>query len=93
MNNDIEFDRFGCEEILHDVLMTQKYMSQFYCDAASESSDLKVQNAFMSIQEDEQLAGQELFAEIQKRGWYQAEKAGKKDIEKVKTAFSPENNG
>ena len=93
MNNDMDFNGFGCEEILTDALITQKYISQFYCSAALECSDVKIKNTFMSIQEDEQLAEQELFAEMQKHGWYQVKKASENDIKNAKTAILPENNG
>lgn len=88
MENEKNSLRFDEKSILFDMLLTQKYMSGAYCNAALESSDVQLKNTFLSIQEDEQLAENELFAEIQKRSIYSVKDAPKNDVKTLKDKFS-----
>ena len=76
------------KEIILDMLITQKYMSKAYCSSALESIDKQLKNCFIAIQEDEQLAENELFDEMQKRNLYSSKNASKNDIKSVKDNFS-----
>lgn len=64
-------------DMLLDLLMTEKYMSQLYNTALMESTNSDVLDAFEEMQHDEHENARLLYDSMHDRGWYNA-----KQIEK-----------
>lgn len=78
---------FSDQEMMNDVLSTQKFIANGYNTNAGEASAPTVKNAMMSILEEEHDMQHEIFVEMQGRGWYQTESAPQSKIEQTKQAF------
>lgn len=57
-------------DILLDVLMTEKYLSQVYDTAVMESSTDDVFDIFQSMQHDEHQNARVVFNFMKEQGWY-----------------------
>jgi len=60
---------------LTDSLILQKYKSNAYNVAATESANSQLMDVFMGILRDEHQIGHEIFLEMNNRGWYQPKAA------------------
>lgn len=60
---------------LTDSLVLQKYKSNTYNVAATESANRQLMDVFMGILRDEHQIGHEIFLEMNNRGWYQPKAA------------------
>ena len=78
---------FSDKERLQDVLESQKFITGNYNTFTSECITPEVRGVFMSILKDEHDIQNEVFAEMQKRGWYQVQPAEQQKIQQVKTKF------
>lgn len=78
---------FSDQEMMNDVLSTQKFITSGYNTTANEAASPNVKNVMMSILEDEHALGHEVFCEMQSRGWYQTEAAEQAKIDKAKNQF------
>lgn len=58
------------KDILNDVLMTMKYLSNVYETAIMESSNEAVRNALRQIQDEEQQNAKMIFDFMLQKGWY-----------------------
>ena len=76
------------QEMLNDVLSTQKFISGGYNTSAGEAASPTVKNAMMSLLEEEHAIQHEIFCEMQSRGWYQTQAAEQNKIDQAKTKFS-----
>jgi len=58
------------KDILNDMLMTMKYLSNVYETAIMESSNEAVRNALRQIQYEEQQNAKMIFDFMLQKGWY-----------------------
>lgn len=79
---------FSDQNMMNDVLSTQKFITSGYQANASEASNPNVKNTLMSILNDEQALQHGIFVEMQNRGWYQTEPADQTKIDQAKQKFS-----
>ncbi len=79
---------FTDKEMMNDVLSSQKFMTDGYNSTANEAKESTVRSAFMSILNDEHTIQQDVFNEMEKRGWYQTEQAPQNKIDETKQKFN-----
>ena len=79
---------FGDREILTDVLASEKLMTSSYNTFSNECATPAVLSDFMSILTDEHQIQNEIFTEMQSRGWYKTEAADQNKINQTKQQFS-----
>ena len=76
------------EQKLTDLLSTQKFLTgaynSYYCEAATGA----VKNCLSSILQDEHRIQEEIFNEMNNRGWYPLEKAEEAKLNSAKQKFS-----
>lgn len=58
------------KDFLADLLMTEKYVSDYYEMAIMESANDQVRDALRHIQDEEQQHAKKIFDAMNKRGWY-----------------------
>ena len=76
------------EEVLTDLLSSQKFLTSVYNSYSCESATGAVRNCLASILSDEHRIQEQIFCEMQSRGWYQTEKAEEMKIASAKQKFS-----
>ncbi len=79
---------FSDQDIMNDILSTQKFITSGYNANANEAAEPSVKNTMMSILDEEHSIQHDVFVEMQKRGWYQSETAPQQKIENTKQKFS-----
>lgn len=77
----------GDKEMLYDALVSQKFLSENYNSFANECATPNVKNGFMSILNEEHTIQNEVFCEMQSRGWYQVKPAEQQMIDQTKQKF------
>ncbi|WRS27520.1 spore coat protein [Oscillospiraceae bacterium MB08-C2-2] len=82
MNLDMN-SAFGEKEIMTDLLSSQKFITDGYNTFANECATPAVKTDFMNILTEEHRIQQEIFNEMQSRGWYPTEAA---DMNKINAA-------
>ena len=80
--------KFSDQDMINDVLSTQKFMTSGYNNSANEASEPTVKNAMMSILDEEHVIQHQVFEEMESRGWYPTEAAAKDKINQVKDKFA-----
>ncbi|KXS37738.1 Coat F domain-containing protein [Candidatus Frackibacter sp. WG12] len=58
------------KDILNDMLMTEKYVSNSYENSVLESANPQLRQALQHIQKEEQQHAEQVFNAMQQRGWY-----------------------
>jgi spore coat protein CotF len=84
--------RLSDRDMLLDLLMTEKYMSRIYNNAALESTNEAVLEAFDEMARDEHNNARSLFEAMQNRGWYKQEPDMKATALKRGSRFSNKYN-
>ena len=79
---------FSDQNMIGDILSTQKFITGGYNANANEASDPKVKSTLMSILQDEHTIQHDVFVEMKNRGWYQTEQAPLDKIQQTKQNFS-----
>ncbi len=79
---------FTDQDMITDVLSTQKFITGEYNNNANEAKDPAVKNTLMSILDDEHMIQHEVFQEMEKRGWYPTEAAPQNKIDSAKQKFA-----
>jgi len=79
---------FSDRDRLQDALASQKFITGNYNTFTNECITPEIRSIFMSILKEEHDIQNEVFTEIQKRGWYQVQPAEKQKIQQVKTKFN-----
>jgi spore coat protein CotF len=77
------------KEILTDLLTSQKHITENYNTFANECATPAVKTDFMNILNEEHQLQNEVFTEMQKRGWYQTEAAEQTKINQTKQKYAP----
>jgi len=78
---------FSDKDILTDALSSQKFVTGNYNTFTTECATPEVRGVFMSILKEEHDIQNEIFTEMQKRGWYQIEPAQQQKLQQTKTKF------
>lgn len=78
---------FGDKDILTDVLSSQKFVTEGYNSMANECATPAVKADFINILHEEHQIQNEVFTEMQKRGWYQTEAADQNKVTQTKQKF------
>ena len=87
----INTQSFDDKEMLNDALSTQKFLTGDYNAIASECAHPAVRDEFMNILNEEHQIQQEIFSEMQKRGWYQVEAAEQQKVDQAKQKYTNSN--
>ncbi len=80
--------KFSDQDMINDVLSTQKFITSGYNNSANEASEPTVKNAMMSILDEEHVIQHQIFEEMQSRGWYPTEAAPMDKINQAKDKFA-----
>lgn len=75
------------EQMLTDVLSTQKQITAGYNTFACEAASAEVKNTLMSILDDEHTIQHDVFLEMSRHGWYQTEAAPQNKVDQTKQKF------
>lgn len=78
---------FGDKEMLTDALGAQKAITSGYNVTANECASTPLKNEIMNLLSEEHKIEHDIFAEMQKRGWYQTEAAPQDKIAKAKQKY------
>jgi spore coat protein CotF len=79
---------FSDQDILNDMLASQKFITGGYNTFTSECATPAIRNDFMSILGDEHRIQADVFTEMQARGFYPTETADKTKINEAKQKFA-----
>ena len=78
---------FSDKEMLSDILSSQKYATSGYNTSANESATPAIKTDFMNILNEEHQIQNDVFKEMQKRGWYPVETADHNKIQQTKQRY------
>ena len=79
---------FGDKEMMHDCLDTEKYLIGMYQSALTEAATPEVVQTLTDLMADTFRMQQQLFREMNSRGWYPVTKAEEQKITQTKQKFS-----
>ena len=85
MNNKVE--KLSDEDILKDMLVSQKYITQLYNINVNECVDAELKDDFLKILREEHNIQTSVFQDLQKRGWYSTLPAEQQFIDEANTKF------
>lgn len=85
MNN----QQFRDQDIMADLLSSQKYITENYNTYANECVTPTVLTSFMNILKEEHQIQNQVFSEMQNRGWYAPEAADQNKVTQAKQKFMP----
>ncbi|MBQ3049533.1 MAG: spore coat protein [Oscillospiraceae bacterium] len=91
MQTDPKVNAFSEKEMLGDMLSSQKFVTDGYNTFAGECATPIIKTEFINILTEEHQIQNEIFLEMQKRGWYQTEAADQNKISQAKLKFSAQN--
>ncbi len=78
---------FGDQQMMDDALSSQKFITSTYNTFANECASSALKSEFMNILSEEHQIQHDIFSEMQKRGWYQTEKADQNKINQAKQKY------
>ncbi len=73
--------------MMEDVLSAQKHITGEYNAFANECASAAVKTELINILNEEHQIQHEVFAEMQKRGWYQVEQADQSKVNQTKQKY------
>lgn len=76
------------KQTLTDLLSAQKFITSVYNSDLLESATPEVERLFFGILEDEHRIQQQLFQEMNNRGYYPVEPAEEQKLQKVKQQYA-----
>ena len=79
--------QFQDQEILTDMLASQKQATSHFNLVATECSDQNLKSDVLNILRDEQSMQSAVFGEMYKRGWYQTAPAQQQKVDEARTKF------
>ncbi|MDL2234237.1 spore coat protein [Ruminococcaceae bacterium OttesenSCG-928-L11] len=79
---------FCDKDILTDLLSSQKFVTDGYNSFANECATPAVKTDFVNLLSEEHQLQNEVFCEMQKRGWYQVEAAEQTKINQAKQKYT-----
>lgn len=87
MNMNSQNMQLADKDILMDVLASQKFITDGYNTYANECATPALKTDFMNILNDEHRIQNEVFTEMQKRGWYPTEAADQNKVNQAKQKY------
>lgn len=75
------------QEILSDLLLSQKQITDTYNTSGNECADEKLKSDLLNILRDEHNMQTDVFTQMQQRGWYQTPPAQQQKIDAAKTKY------
>lgn len=81
-------DYFGDREILSDLLLSEKQLSDSYNTSVNESTGEAFAHILENMLSETHKMRLDVLAAMQKRGWYKSKNAGSQDIEMLKKRFA-----
>jgi len=78
---------FGDQDILTDMLSTQKFVTDGYNTYSNECATQALRTDFMNILKEEHCIQSDVFSEMQKRGWYPTEAADQNKVNQAKQKY------
>lgn len=78
---------FSDKDILTDALSSQKFITDNYNTFANECATPAVRADFVNILNEEHMIQNEVFTEMQGRGWYPTEAADQNKINQAKQKY------
>lgn len=79
---------FCDKDMMTDMLSSQKFITESYNSFANECATPAVKSQFINILNEEHQIQNEVFTEMQKRGWYPTEAADQNKINQAKQKFN-----
>lgn len=76
------------QELITDLLLTEKKMSTNYNLFASECVNVQLRDAFVNMLTQGHKTQTELFKTAQQKGWYQVEQAPAQKVEQAQQKFT-----
>ena len=76
------------QEMMTDLLLTEKKMSGNYNEYASECVNVQLRDTFVSLLTESHHTQTDLFQSAQQRGWYQVEQAPQQKISQAQQKFT-----
>lgn len=76
------------QELLTDALSSQKFITANYNTFSGECACDNLRGKMLNILDQEHKIQNEIFQEMQKRGWYKTEPAEQQKIQETKQKFS-----
>ena len=76
------------QEMMTDLLLTEKKMSGNYNEFASECVNVQLRDAFVSILAESHKTQTALFQTAQQKGWYQVEQAPEQKVSQAQQKFT-----
>jgi spore coat protein CotF len=86
MNNQANC-QFGDKEVMQDALTSEKYITETYNIWVNECATPEVRNQFKSILDEEHNMQNDVFCEMQTRGWYKTPAAEQPKVDQAKQNF------
>jgi spore coat protein CotF len=80
-------DYFGDREILNDLLISEKHISNSYNTYIGEATSQPFRQILENILNDTHEMHSEIWNSMVKRGWYKVKNANSQDVEMVKKKF------
>ena len=80
-------EHFGDKEILKDLLISEKHLSNSYNTCANESTSRALGQILENILNETHRMHWDVQAAMTKRGWYRTNSASSKDTETVRRKF------
>lgn len=75
------------QELMTDLMLTEKKMTTNYDTFASECVNTKLRDDFLRILNQSHMTQTELFQKAQAKGWYQTEAAPASKIQQAQTKY------
>lgn len=79
---------FADKEMMQDALISQKFLTDDYNIFTNECATPEVRESFKCILNEEHDIQNEIFNEMQTRGWYQVKPAEQQMIDQAKQKYS-----
>ena len=76
------------QEVITDLMLTEKKMSANYDSFASECVNTKLRDTFVSLLTQSHETQTKLFQTAQQKGWYQVEQAPAQKVEQARQKFT-----
>ena len=76
------------QEMLTDLLLTEKKMSGNYNTSASECVNMQLRDAFLQMLTAGHRTQSDLYTAASQRGWYQVEQAPQQKVQQAQQKFS-----
>lgn len=76
------------QEVITDLMLTEKKMSANYDSFASECVNTKLRDTFVELLTQSHEAQTKLFMTAQQKGWYQVEQAPAQKVDQARQKFT-----